>query len=325
MISLVLWEMYTSINIITPDDFKILIPRIIASFFMHANLQGEIKNGMDTMKYVANHPYSFRKFDPSHDEADSDDDQDQTEEELNDGLYIRVFYAFMLGFLQTAMGLVLEVMSILYLCSKDSFRLILMSYATMAAIASFDDLYAKSLLEHPIRGVVGKKIRVVYRRCFLFEGNNIRKAITIDRQGESDLQAKSVGAGDRAALMAMVDEGAGGGGGGGGQSGATGGGGGGTGGGGGGGADSTPAAGGGHDSQAAEGGQRFISDEHDKMLASMDSESPRNACFFKVLRFIQKLIRIFYMSFFFYFAPFGMLLYQFYLNQSARVGAATSD
>lgn len=103
---------------------------------------------MRTMKYVVSHPYAFRKFDPNTD--DDDDDEKDSFEDRNDGLYIRVFYAFMLGFIQTWIGLVLEIMSILYLCSKDSFRLILMSYATMASIAGFDDLYSASLLEHPI-------------------------------------------------------------------------------------------------------------------------------------------------------------------------------
>jgi hypothetical protein len=88
------------------------------------------------MKYVVNHPYSFRKFDPGEDEKEEDPEGAEEESaDADDGLYVRVLYAFLLGFLQTAMGLVLEVMSLLYLCSKPSFRLILMSYATMAAIA----------------------------------------------------------------------------------------------------------------------------------------------------------------------------------------------
>merc|ERR1719453_2839777 len=128
------------------------------------------------MKYVVSHPYSFRKFDPGHDEQD-DDGKIESEEDKNDGLYIRVFYAFMLGFIQTMIGLVLEAMSILYLCSKDSFRLILMSYATMASIASFDDLYSSSLLEHPIHNVVGKKIYQGYRRSMKFQSDNIKSIL----------------------------------------------------------------------------------------------------------------------------------------------------
>jgi len=43
-------------------DFKILIPRLIASFFMHSTLEPCIRKGIDTMKYVINNPLLFRKF-----------------------------------------------------------------------------------------------------------------------------------------------------------------------------------------------------------------------------------------------------------------------
>ena len=119
------------------------------------------------MKYVVYHPFSFRKFDPSKDYSE-DDHYEIDEDKRNDGLYTRVTYAFFLGFFQTVMGVVLEMMSIVYLCSKDSFRLILMSYATMASIAAFDDIYCKSLLEHPLRAVEGKKIPLFYRRAMKF-------------------------------------------------------------------------------------------------------------------------------------------------------------
>ena len=74
-------------------------------------------------------------------------------------------------------GLVLEAMSIYYLFSKDSFRLILMSYATMASIAAFDDLYSKSLLEHPLHAVVGKKFCTTYRRAMKFQGEKIKEVL----------------------------------------------------------------------------------------------------------------------------------------------------
>jgi hypothetical protein len=43
--------------------------------------------------------------------------------------------------------------------------------------------------------------------------------------------------------------------------------------------------------------------------------NPRTgSCYFSFCRFIYKFWRIFHVSFFFYFAPFLMLVYQFYLN-----------
>ena len=74
-------------------------------------------------------------------------------------------------------GLVLEGMSIYYLAIKESFRLILFSYATMASLATFDDLYSKSLLEHPIHEIVGKKFCTVYRRSMKFQADKIVDAL----------------------------------------------------------------------------------------------------------------------------------------------------
>lgn len=48
-------------------------------------------------------------------------------------------------------------------------------------------------------------------------------------------------------------------------------------------------------------------------------DKPSDHCYFTLLRFIQKSFRIFYVSFVFYFAPFGMLIYQYYLNYKERM------
>ena len=95
--------------------------------------------------------------------------------EKDDGLYLRVFFAFALGFVQTMMGFTLELMSVLYLSSWDSFRMILISYATMACLGNFDTLYAQSLQEHPIRNVIGKNFCTVYRRSMYFYKEQILK------------------------------------------------------------------------------------------------------------------------------------------------------
>jgi len=51
------------------------------------------------------------------------------------------------------------------------------------------------------------------------------------------------------------------------------------------------------------------------MLGYMEKESPSDHFFFLFLRTITKSLRLFYVSFFFYFAPFYMLLYNYYLEQ----------
>jgi hypothetical protein len=63
---------------------------MISSFYMHSTLAAELINGLDTMKYVVNHPGHFKRR-----ALDSDEYGDTSSE---DGWYIRFMYAFMLGF-----------------------------------------------------------------------------------------------------------------------------------------------------------------------------------------------------------------------------------
>lgn len=64
-----------------------------------------------------------------------------------------------------------------------------------------------------------------------------------------------------------------------------------------------------------EGGLFLDESIGNAILTSLTTDRPQDHCYFLFLRFIQKSLRVFYVSFFFYFAPFGMLLYQYYLNQ----------
>jgi len=56
--------------------FDILIPRLISCFYMHSTLAAEIKNGLDTMKYVVNHPGHFLRRELDEDDYGSTDADD---------------------------------------------------------------------------------------------------------------------------------------------------------------------------------------------------------------------------------------------------------
>ena len=62
------------VRVFVTDDFKILIPRLIASFFMHSTLEPYVRKGIEIMKYVVNHPYLFRIYDFDEDFAEDHDD-----------------------------------------------------------------------------------------------------------------------------------------------------------------------------------------------------------------------------------------------------------
>lgn len=216
---------------VPPDSFFLMAPRFIMAFFMHATLQGEIKAGLRIMKYVVYHPYSFRKFDPNvHDKEDEqqakehlkelvkdpsvnindDKESSSSDDEVeikknddferinkdNDGLYLRVIYAFTLGCIQCTMGFLLEYMSVIYLSSKDSFQYTLVSYATMACLGNFDSLYSQSLQEHPCREIIGKKICTVWRRSMDRHKDEMIQAIKDEQMNREDAVVDKIVAGE---------------------------------------------------------------------------------------------------------------------------------
>merc|ERR1719231_147463 len=118
---------------------------------MHSTLAAELKNGLDTMKYVTNHPNHFKR------RALDEDDHGSTTSE--DGWYIRLFYAFMLGFIQYSVTIVLEVMTLIFLNSLGSYLFILICYAALAGVTTFDNMYAGAMAaDHPIKSAIGKKL-----------------------------------------------------------------------------------------------------------------------------------------------------------------------
>ena len=76
---------------------------------------------------------------------------------------------------------------------------------------------------------------------------------------------------------------------------------------------------GGGDGQNEGGALDLNPDIGNAMLRSLTEERPEDKCYFKLLYYIHKLIRIFYVSFFFYFAPSSMLIYQYYVSYKKRM------
>lgn len=209
------------------DRYLLLIPKLISCYYMHNILAGEIKDGMNIMKYTTNHPDYFERraldFDAS--EATTKDD----------GKYTRITYGFLLGFIQWAIAFALEIMSIIFLNSLSSYRLIIVCYASLTAIANFDNMFARALDGHAIKAAAGQQLAVTFHRYM--------------KREQEDLGGP---------------------------------------------------------------GHHHISDEGMILQSLKPKKFPRQNCYLQFLRFIYKTIRVFHVSFFFYFAPFLMLFYQFF-------------
>lgn len=326
IIILVLWELDTdNFQRVPAKTYDILAFRFMVTFFMHAKLQEDIKNGLKIMKYVVFHPYSFRKFHPDYHEkiaewqarehkkiqqnlkksisgkfglnAESDDEPEHADwmnddeylffnDHKNDGLYIRVFYAFFLGLFQTMIGFVLEYMSFHSISTAVGWK-IFKYWATMYALSTFDEKYTKSIEEHPMEQLVGKKIFYVYQRAMKW--NNAKMMKVLEIQDEDDVIAHEHELHDmndeKEKQKVMTDE-------------------------------------------QKEELKKKVDEIHEirqMKLLCLSDESPYHHTFVNILRIIYKIIRILYISFFFYFAPFAMLSYQYYLVNKHRNEEAYQD
>ena len=55
-------------------------------------------------------------------------------------------------------------MSLIYLSSLTSYVFILVCYGTIGTVASFELIYASSLIDNPVKESIGKKLFVKYKR-----------------------------------------------------------------------------------------------------------------------------------------------------------------
>ena len=80
----------------------------------------------------------------------------------------RAFLAFMLGFFQVTVSIIVESLVIYYLSTLDDLMTIIVKFVSLAKIVQFDDMYAKSLYEHTIKQVTKKRLKVCFYRRYTF-------------------------------------------------------------------------------------------------------------------------------------------------------------
>jgi len=112
---------------------------------MHLNVEPDIRQGIELMKYATNHPQKFRPIKRNYEKESGD-----AALISYDGTKRRAFCAFFLGLNQSTIAIVAEVLVVVYLSSLTSLLLIIMKYVSLAAVVKFDDMYAAALHEHAI-------------------------------------------------------------------------------------------------------------------------------------------------------------------------------
>lgn len=135
-------------HIATPKSIIELIPRLLSSMMMHLNVEPDIRSGLVKMKYLVNHPHKFRNVYKDDKLADS----------------MSLIQPFLLGFFQTMVAIVVEMLVMIYLASLTNLLDIIMKFVTMAAIVRFDDMYAAALKETKMQDALGKKLPTEVKR-----------------------------------------------------------------------------------------------------------------------------------------------------------------
>lgn len=145
------------LKIVPALKYHVVVPRLTSSIMMHLICEPDIRDGIGIMKYVLNHPQKFRAIRRPGSMVEGVERKDR-------GLNRRVFSAFLLGFCQASIGIIAEVLVILFLSTQTSLLDIIRKFVSMSVIVKFDDMYAASMSEHVIKKAKGKKLKVTYKR-----------------------------------------------------------------------------------------------------------------------------------------------------------------
>lgn len=68
---------------------------------------------------------------------------------------MNVFFAFLMGFAQVVIAVVVEIFVIIYLSSLKSIIDIIRKFVTLAVIVRFDNMYSAAIFENKMKKVVG--------------------------------------------------------------------------------------------------------------------------------------------------------------------------
>ena len=119
--------------LIPPDSLDLALARFVAAMFMHINVEKDIKNGINLMKYVVNHSENFTNY----------------------------YAPFMFGLLNAIICIIVELNVMLILTSMSDVVGVIMKYVSLAAIANIPRFYFGSLTaEHKLTACKDMKLEI---------------------------------------------------------------------------------------------------------------------------------------------------------------------
>ena len=107
--------------VVTPaSSLDMMAARFVASMMMHINVEKDVRNGIQMMKYSINHYKQFNNVIP----------------------------AFLIGFNCTLISMIVEINVMIILSSLKDILGVVLKYVSLAAIANIPRFYYGSLVEH---------------------------------------------------------------------------------------------------------------------------------------------------------------------------------
>lgn len=114
------------------SGLDMMVARFVASMMMHINVEKDVRNGINMMKYACNHHDHFTNVYPS----------------------------FMIGFIYMMCSFIVEINVMIILSSLPDILGVIMKYVSLAAIANIPRFYYNSLVEHKALSFGGLKLAI---------------------------------------------------------------------------------------------------------------------------------------------------------------------
>lgn len=130
-------------KLLEKTDFIVIVPRLISTILMHMIVEPETRSGLALMKYAVNHPHMFRNA------IDKNGKLRPT----------KVLPAFVLGFTQCVISILVEYIIVIFLSSMTNLMMIFMKFAALTQVIKIDDIMGGALYQTKMKKYVGKKIK----------------------------------------------------------------------------------------------------------------------------------------------------------------------
>lgn len=137
------------------DNFFIVQARFIASVMMNLNLIPDIQSGLSLAKYCVSHPFRFRN---------SKYIDGEGKERIR---LFSILPPFLIAISQVIMGMMIGIISLLYLNNLSNLMQTVTSFVTFFGITKFDNMYADMLQQNKLRDSNWKKLKKYFKNSHI--------------------------------------------------------------------------------------------------------------------------------------------------------------